>query len=156
MTPDGKQPTPHKRYYDFFTWLVTQLAFTFTVAPFILLTLPASITAWSRVYFYCVIGVIISTVFLATPGKAYLQKKIKARTTAPPNITRTDSQESMKGATLGVPNEPGKEFDEMVDLITEEVQKRKGSGVTPDGQALRKTVEETLNKTLNGQKDKSQ
>lgn len=156
MSPDGKQPTPYKRYYDFFTWLVTQLAFTFTTTPFIVLSLHNSMLAWARVYFYCVIGVTLCSVFLITPGKQYLQKKVKERTTVRPDITRIDSQESMQGATLGVPNEPGKEFDEMVDEITEEVKRRKGSVIGPDGSALRKMVADTLNQNINGEKAKVQ
>lgn len=157
MTPDGKRPTPYKRYYDVFTWLVTQLAFTFTTTPFILLSLHDSLLAWSRVYFYAIIGVGISSLFLLTPGKTFLQKKVKARTTVPaqpspgkPEVHRADSQEALQGATLGVPHEPGQEFDEMVDEITEEVKKRKGSAVGPDGAALRKLVADTLDRNLEG------
>lgn len=36
-------------------------------------------------------------------------------------MKRSESMESLEGATLGVPNEPGKEFDEMVDEVVEEV-----------------------------------
>ncbi len=149
MTPDGKQPTQYKRYYDLTTWLITQLAFSFTTAPFILLTFNSSILVWRRVYFYCIIGVTLSSLFLLTSGKTYLQKKVKARTTVvKPEIKRTGSHEGMEGATLGVPDEPGREFDEMVDEITEEVRKRKGSAIGPDGMALRRMVEETLNRNL--------
>lgn len=99
--------------------------------------------AWARVYFYCVVGVTACSIFLVTPGKAYLQKHVKARSTKP-ELKRGESQESMQGATLGVPSEPGREFDEMVDEIMEEVKRRKGNSALPDGQELRKRVEETL------------
>ena len=114
MTPDGSKPTPNKRYYDIFTWLVTQLAFSFTTAPFILLTIHNSTLVWGRVYFYCIIGVVASSAFLASPGKPWLQQKVKARSTRPDKLMRSQSQESLQGATLGVPSEPGQEFDEMV------------------------------------------
>ena len=153
MTPDGKQPTQNKRYYDFFTWLVTQLAFSFTTAPFILLSIHTSMLAWARVYFYCIVGVTFCSVFLATPGKTYLQKQVRARSTKP-ELRRNESQESLQGATLGVPNEPGQEFDEMVDEIMEEVKKRRGSAAGPDGMELRKKVEETLRKKVDEGKDK--
>ena len=143
MSPDGKTPTKYKPYYDVFTWFVTQLTFSFTTTPFILLSIHASMTAWARVYFYCVIGVTACSIFLVTPGKAYLQKRIKARSTRPA-LARGESQEGPPGATLGVPSEPGREFDEMVDEIMEEVKRRQGSGTMPDGQALRKKVEDTL------------
>ncbi|KAA8572641.1 hypothetical protein EYC84_003240 [Monilinia fructicola] len=68
VDPKTTQPTPHKLYYDLFSWLATQLAFSFTVAPFILLTLPASFLVWSRVYFYAIIGTALSTAFFASPA----------------------------------------------------------------------------------------
>ena len=113
LSPDGK-PLPRKRYYDIFTWLVTQLTFSFTTAPFILLTIHDSMLAWSRVYFYCPIGVALCSLFLASPGKAWLAKKAKAHAGAKrPAVSRSESMESLQGATLGVPSEPGKEFDEV-------------------------------------------
>ena len=152
MTPDGKNPTQYKRYYDFFSYLVTQLAFSFCTAPFILLTIHDSMMAWARVYFYCIIGVTICTIFLVTPGKSYLQKQVKARTSRP-EMKRVESQESLSGATLGVPNEPGREFDEMVDEIVEEVKRRRGSQAGPDVE-LRKLVEENLVKKREEGKEK--
>lgn len=143
LAPDGKTPTKYKPYYDVFTWFVTQFAFSFTTTPFILLSIHSSMTAWARVYFYCIIGVTASSIFLVTPGKTYLQKQVKTRS-ARPELKRHESQESMQGATLGVPSEPGREFDEMVDEIMEEVKKRQGSSTLPDGQELRRKVEETL------------
>lgn len=109
MTADGKSATPHKRYYDFSTWLITQLAFSFTTAPFILLTVHDSFTAWARVYFYAIVGVIACSIFLITPGKPYLQRRVAARSTRPP-ISRSTSQIGTHEQTLGVPSEPGREF----------------------------------------------
>lgn len=118
LSPDGK-PLPRKRYYDIFTWLVTQLTFSFTTAPFILLTIHDSMLAWSRVYFYCPIGVALCSFFLASPGKAWLAKKAKAHAGAKrPAVSRSESMESLQGATLGVPSEPGKEFDEVSTGLT--------------------------------------
>lgn len=150
MTADGAKPTPQKRYYDFFTWLVTQLAFSFTTAPFILLTIHDSTLAWARVYFYCIVGVMASSAFLASPGKAWLQKKVKAHTASRPALGRSDSTESLQGATLGVPSEPGKEWDEMVDEVMDEVKKRRGSKPGPEGPELREMVEGALQKTTSG------
>lgn len=153
MTLDGK-PTEYKRYYDFFTWLVTQLAFTFTTAPFILLSVHDSMTAWARVYFYAIIGVTLSSVFLLTPGKTYLQKQVKARTSKP-TLQRTDSQDSLGGGTLGIPSEPGQEWDEMVDEVVEAVKKRRGSKSGPEGLELRRMVEDTLQRKVGAEKGKS-
>lgn len=156
LTPVGSKSLPSKRYYDIFTWLVTQLAFSFTTAPFILLSLDASMKAWARVYFYAIIGVTICSLLLLTHGKAYLQRKVKARSTKPgavrPGVSRGKSQESLKGETLGVPSDPGREFDDMVDEVFEEVRKRKGSNVPADGMELRKRIESTLREKMGGQK----
>lgn len=152
MTPDGKKPTGNKPYYDIFTWLVTQLAFSFTTAPFILLSASASLTAWARVYFYAIIGVTACSIFLVTPGKPFLQKQVKKRTTKP-SLTRTESQESMHGTTLGVPSEPGQEFDEMVDEVLVEIKRRKGSAAIGDGVELRRLVEDALNRKFEGNGD---
>ncbi|EMC96991.1 hypothetical protein BAUCODRAFT_138379 [Baudoinia panamericana UAMH 10762] len=154
LTPDGR-PTPQKRYYDFFTWLVTQLAFSFTTAPFVLLSFHDSMQVWGRNYFYCIIGVVLCQTFLLSPGAKWLAKKAKARQEGVkkrPEMGRSESMESLQGATLGVPSEPGKEFDEMVDEVMEEVKKRRGSKPGPEGSELRRMVEETLHRTTDGVK----
>ncbi|KAK8199684.1 MBOAT, membrane-bound O-acyltransferase family-domain-containing protein [Phyllosticta capitalensis] len=79
LSPDGQRPLPNKIYYDIFTWLVTQLAFSFTVIPFILLSFSDSFLVWQRVWFYTIAGVAVSFGFLNSPGKAILQKKLKQR-----------------------------------------------------------------------------
>ena len=56
-----------------------------------------------------------------------------------------------------MPVDPGKEYDEMVDEIVEEVKRRRGSKPGPEGLELRKMVEETLNQTKKmGEKAKGQ
>ena len=112
--------------------------------------------AWARVYFYCIVGVTACSIFLVTPGKTYLAKKVKARSPPRPELKRGESQESMQGPTLGVPSEPGREFDEMVEEIMEEVKRRQGNGTIPDGQELRRRVEETLKKKTGMEKGKAQ
>ena len=155
MTPDGKKPTENKRYYDFFTWFVTQLAFSFTTTPFILLSIHDSMLAWARVYFYCIIGVTACSIFLVTPGKTYLQKKVKARTTRPTEMKRVESHEHMHGATLGVPSEPGQEFDELVDEVMEEIKKRRGSKAGPDGLQLKNMVVDSLKRNTGAVEDET-
>ncbi|KAB2575831.1 putative mboat family protein [Lasiodiplodia theobromae] len=82
LAPDGQRPLPTKIYYDIFTWLVTQLAFSYTVIPFITLELAPSLLIWRRVYFFTIVGVIVSLAFLASPGKKMLQKKVAQRSGA--------------------------------------------------------------------------
>lgn len=143
MTPDGSAPLPRKRYYDVVSWVVTQLAFAFVTTPFILLNLSDSMRAWASVYFYVVIGVSLSGALTASPAKRNIQQRLKARTTRPA-MKRQESMEEFHGATLGVPGDPGKEFDEMVNEIVEEVKRRKGNKDLPEATELKKQVEENL------------
>ena len=143
MSADGKQPLPSKRYYDVFGYVVTQLTFSFTVAPFVLLNIHDSLLVWARVYFYCVIGVTACSLFLLTPGKQWLQNEVKKRNK--PSLARADSQDGHP--TLGLPNDPGKEWDEMVDEIKAEIdiRRKKGQPMTPD---LRRAAREKLGKEI--------
>ena len=45
---------------------------------------------------------------------------------------------------MGVPTDPGVEFDEMVDEIVEEVRKRRGGKPLPNPAEVRRQVERTL------------
>jgi len=149
MTPDGQKPTSNKRYYDFFSCLVTQLAFTFTVTPFIVLRFSDSIKVWARVYFYCIIGIAVSMAFFASPAKPYLIKRINARNA--PAIHRTVSQETYGPPTLGLPSDPGRDIDEAFEEIKQEVEirRRRGSKVAmPTGQELRVALEEKIGKRI--------
>ena|SRR6266536_6037611 len=149
LTPDGLHPMPQKRYYDFFSYLTTQLAFCFTTAPFVILSLKASLIVWARVYFYVVIGVAASMAFFASPAKPWLVKSLNKRNR--PCIARTASQETLRQPTLGLPNDPGRDIDEALQEIKQEVEirRRKGSKVTmPSGPELKAAVEERLGKKL--------
>ncbi|KAF2087510.1 MBOAT-domain-containing protein [Saccharata proteae CBS 121410] len=127
LAPNGKDALPTKKYYDVFTWLVTQLAFSFTVAPFVLLTLPDSLKVWSRVYFYCIFGVIASLAFLASPAKHNLIKALNRRSgrgisaLERPAVSRSASYDSMRQETyLGLPDDPEKEVGEVIDEVRRE------------------------------------
>ncbi|CAD0097974.1 unnamed protein product [Aureobasidium mustum] len=121
MSADGTKALPSKRYYDIFTWLCTQLAFSFTVAPFIFLGFGSSLLVWQRVYFYTIIGVTASSLFLLSPGKKFLQQKVKQHS--------KPSEEQTRNPTLGLPDDPGRAWDEMVEEITAEIQERKRKGL---------------------------
>lgn len=132
VDPKTTQPTPHKLYYDLFSWLATQLAFSFTVAPFILLTLPASFLVWSRVYFYAIIGTALSTAFFASPAKPYLMKMVNERSAKANNegLKHSISMESLGGKepVLGLPADPSRDFDEAIEEAKAEIQARKRKG----------------------------
>lgn len=106
---------------------MTQLAFSFITAPFVLLTLPASLLVWSRVYFYAIIGTALSTAFFASPAKAYLIKKLNERSGEKGKLQRTQSQESLAGKepVLGLPPDPQQDLEEVVREVRAEMAARK-------------------------------
>jgi len=149
MSPDGSKPTPNKIYYDIFSWFITQVSFAFTVSPFITLYLNASIQVWARVYFYAIIGVVLSFAFLQSPGKAWLQSQVKKRTVAPrPGMERMKSVERMP--TLGMPDDPEKEIEEIVIEVKAEIERRKKDGIkVPD---VRELIKQILDEGKEGMK----
>lgn len=127
LTPDGQRPTRYKPYYDVISYLTTQLAFTFTTAPFILLSLQSSIQIWARVYFYAIIGTAVGMVFFASPAKAWLVQQLKARNQEAKPMPKSSSSpmKEKHSQLLGLPNHPGRDVDEVVKEIREEVQARR-------------------------------
>ena len=149
LTPDGQRPTPYKRYYDVATYIVTQAVFCFTTAPFVLLTMPDSLLVWSRVYFYAVIGVAASMAFFASPAKAWLVQRLKKRNH--PALQRSASQETIGQPLMGLPSDPGRDIDEAIHEVREEVEARRRRGFSvnmPTGQDLKRAIEEKLGKEL--------
>ena len=165
LTPDGKNSLPSKRYYDFATYLITQLAFCFTTVPFVILTLPDSLLVWGRVYFYTIIGVIGSMAFFNSPAKGWLIKQQKARvdrataTTGAmtPSLKTEKSSANLLGSDpskypqlLGLPEDPGKEVEEAIQEVLREVEATKKQGgpsiSLPTPVELRRMVEEKLGK----------
>ena len=160
MSPDGKTPLPSKRYYDMFTILLTQIAFAFTVSPFIFLTFTDSIIVWARVYFYTLLGVAASfTLFSRSlPFRARLVKMQSDRTATPNSagiekvareqMLRRESTEDVTGLkrapTLGLPEDPEAEIDEIVAEVKREIDERKRRGSMVQGFDVRKAVEEKL------------
>lgn len=79
LDPTTQKPTPYKRYYDWFSWLVTQLAFCFVTTPFLVLHFSDCIKVWADVYFYCIVGVSASYIFFWSPARQWLKVKIEER-----------------------------------------------------------------------------
>ena len=158
LTPDGLRPTLYKPYYDIFSFLVTQATFAFTTTPFMLLTLSASLLVWARVYFYAIIGVMLSTAFFASPAKPYLIRKLKERNKGAAlkkgeNIVENRKNENGEHPVmgLGLPSDPAREVDEAVKEIREEVERRRERGQSvslPAGGDMKVAVEEKLGKKL--------
>ncbi|EHL03575.1 putative Lysophospholipid acyltransferase [Glarea lozoyensis 74030] len=129
LDPKTTQPKPTKIYYDVASWLVTQTAFCFVTAPFVLLSLPASFLVWARVYFYGAVGTALATAFFSSPAKGLLIQKLKARVPAP-DLKRVNSNDSIQHhePVLGLPGEPQKDLEELVGEVRAEVELRKRKG----------------------------
>lgn len=179
LTADGKKGTKYKSYYDIVSWVVTQTAFCFVTAPFVILGFNDSIKAWARVYFYCIVGTAASIAFFASPAKVWLIKKLETRNQGP-MLQRTTSEARMPH--LGIMDT--EEIDQAIDEIKAEVdeRRRRGSKVEfPSGDNLKhaisrrvylkrnekgevasfggkkvdlKEVSESVNETIMGKKDK--
>lgn len=130
LDPKTDEPTSYKIYYDIASYVVTQLTFSFVVGPFVTLTLPASLLVWSRVYFYAIIGTALATGFFASPGKLYLIKLLKKRSgETGAKMMRTTSQESITGnqPILGLPPNPDRDFQEIVQEVQAEIEARRNA-----------------------------
>ncbi|MCJ1353094.1 MAG: lysophospholipid acyltransferase [Icmadophila ericetorum] len=138
MSPDGKKPTPYKRYYDIMSYFVTQAIFSFTTAPFVVLSLPGSLLVWSRVYFFVIIGIAASMGFFASPAKVWLIKTLNKRNH--PMLQRTISQETISQPLLGLPSDPAQDLDEAMNEVREEFEARRRKGLDvnmPTGNQLK-------------------
>ncbi|KAL8756848.1 MAG: hypothetical protein Q9199_002658 [Rusavskia elegans] len=172
LTPDGQGPTKYKIYYDVLSYLVTQAAFCFTTAPFVLLSLPSSLLVWSRVYFYTVLGTAASMVFFASPAKQWLIKQLNTRRSRTAKMDQHQEQQAQqqqqqqqqprqplsRESTIeepimggGLPSDPGKEFDDVVQEIMEEVEARRQRGLSvsvPTGHDMKHAIEHKLGRKL--------
>jgi lysophospholipid acyltransferase len=104
---------------------------------------------WSRVYFYGIVGTLSSIVFFASPAKAYLIGQIKRRNR--PHVMRSTSTEAIPPTTLGLPNDPERDFDEAVQEIKSEIESRRRCGSVvnmPIGEELKNAVEEKIGRKL--------
>ncbi|KAJ5139043.1 Membrane bound O-acyl transferase MBOAT [Penicillium bovifimosum] len=152
LTPDGTKPTPNKRYYDILSWLATQLTLNFAVAPFIILNFQDSVTVWSRIYFYGIINCAVSLLAFASfsPLRKYLIAQLKSRSR--PQVGRTASTESVHHPPdLGLPNDPERDFDEVVAEVKAEIESRARRGSTvkmPTGEDLKVAVEQKIGRKL--------
>ncbi|KAF8607705.1 MBOAT-domain-containing protein, partial [Ceratobasidium sp. AG-I] len=72
-------PTLPKRIYDLLGVICTQLLLNYATAPFCLLTVSASITAWKNMGWYGHVMVLVPLVFFKTPGTAVLERMATRR-----------------------------------------------------------------------------
>ena len=82
-------------------------------------------------------------VFFSSPGKVWLIKKLKVRNANA--IERLEISKDQKQPLLGLPEDPGRDVDEAVREIKQEVEarQRKGSKIEmPRGEEMRKVIEQ--------------
>ena len=106
---------------------------------------------WSRVYYYGIVAVASTLVVFSSPSpvKGYLVSNLKRRNR--PHVMRTVSQETVRPPTLGLPNDPERDFDEAVQEIKTEIEsrRRRGSAVTmPSGEELKVAIEQKIGRKL--------
>ncbi|KAJ4991662.1 MBOAT family protein [Stagonosporopsis vannaccii] len=170
LTADGKSSLPTKIYYDVFTFFLTQLAFSFTVAPFILLGFSDTVKVWSRVYFYTLIGVAGSYGLFSRslPVRKLLQQRqsgrqapksavdvdvsnieqiakeeIKKDTLTRTNTT-TSTASSKRAPTLGIADDPEAELDAIVAQVKHEIAERKRRGSTLQGFDVKTAIQQKI------------
>jgi lysophospholipid acyltransferase len=135
-----QKPLPSKRFYDLFSFLVTQLTFTFATTPFLLLAMDKSLLVWSRVYFYAVVGIAASMAFFASPAKPMMRKKLEERQAKAAGgsgsngrghpLVRTSSTDSVNRLpVLGVSGDPEREVDEAFAEIKSEMEMRRRASI---------------------------
>ncbi|KAI5457915.1 MBOAT, membrane-bound O-acyltransferase family-domain-containing protein [Mariannaea sp. PMI_226] len=128
LDPITGKPSPKKMYYDFVSYLITQLTFTFATGPFLILSFNGSILVWSRMYFYAIVWTFASLAFFASPGKVWLRKRLEKRQgRASAKLVRSVSTDSLTGKAepiLGISKDPEGDFDQVVQEIRAEVEAR--------------------------------
>src|ERR1700753_1954261 len=134
-------PLPRKVYYDIFSWVITQVSFTFVMTPFLLLEVSKAWEVWRRLYFYDIFGVDVCMAFFASPAKGILVQRLKARMERP-ELARAKSDSGNDQVMFGVPVDAEAELQEIVAEVRAEIEKRSKEGMPlPDVRAL---VRETL------------
>ncbi|KAH7308231.1 MBOAT, membrane-bound O-acyltransferase family-domain-containing protein [Stachybotrys elegans] len=128
MDPVTGNPTPSKKYYDFLTYVVTQITFSFTTVPFLILSFKGSMLAWSRVYFYAILWTMGTLAFFASPAKVMVKKQLEKRTgKAASKLVRSVSTDSLSGGQpiLGISKDPEGDITEAIEEIKAEVEAKK-------------------------------
>lgn len=127
LDPVTQKGTAKKRYYDIASYFATQLVFSFTTAPFLILGFSDSIKAWARVYFYGILSVVASMAFFASPARATLRKQLEEHNArAGVKLKKSASTESLTGRepVMGLSADLEKDLDEAVQELRTEIEAR--------------------------------
>lgn len=126
---DQKTSGPYKKLYDIFSMLVTQLAFSYIAAPFIVLTFSGSVTVWARTYFFVHIAIIISLAFFYSSGKKWLVKTQQRRLGRAAEEAEEEEEVLQRtGGALGLPEDPEGDLLEMRREVERAVENRRRNG----------------------------
>ena len=104
---------------------------------------------WGRVYFYGIVATAASMAFFASPAKSYLIGQLKRRNR--PHVPRTVSSEAVRPPTLGLPNDPERDLDEVIQEIKAEIESHRKSGIAvtmPTGEELKLAIEQKIGRQL--------
>lgn len=132
LSPTTGEPTPYKIYYNIISYLVTQLTFSYTTAPFVLLSLHDSFLVWSRVYWYAVIGTALATAFFVSPATSHLKKTLIQRNGG--QLERSASSENLAGTLPlhGLPDDAMADLDEIRKDMETTLHERRRMGMHKD------------------------
>ena len=123
-------PTPKKRYYDFACWFMTQITFSFTTTPFLVLGFNESLRVWANVYMYAVVWTVASMGFFASPARPWLKKRLEVRAgKVRAKLSRTVSSESITGGgpILGISRDLEEDINDAVEELRREMEARQGA-----------------------------
>lgn len=88
--------------------------------------------------------------FFASPAKPWLIKQLNEK--RKPALQRTASQESLKEPVMGMPHDPGQDFDEVFQEVRDEVEKRRRNKPGPRsvsaGQKIERALSEMTEKSI--------
>ncbi|KAF8245090.1 MBOAT-domain-containing protein [Wilcoxina mikolae CBS 423.85] len=137
LSADQKSAGPYKKAYDIFSMIITQLAFSYVAAPFIILSLSGSIKVWTRAFFIVHLGIIASMAFFNSPGKQWLvakQQKRAGRARMERSISNDSIHQEGGGHPMGLPEDAAADFGE----IREAIARRRSNSVISPGKVVGK------------------
>lgn len=86
--------------------------------------------------------------FFASPAKPWLIKQLNDK--RKPALHRTASQESMREPVMGMPHDPGQDFDEVFQEVRDEVMRRRKNSSGRRGVSVAQEVKEVLRERTGG------
>lgn len=107
--------------------MITQLTFSFTTTPFLVLSFSDSVRVWSRVYFYGAVWTLVCLVFFASGAKGALKARLdKRQGRANAKMVRSMSTDSLTGKEpiLGISKDLESDMTQAMEEIKAEIDLR--------------------------------